>query len=182
MILQKDFNGEPIELHRIVAKPLYFGLLCNVIIPMGLLLACYYYDKGHDLENKLGELANPLFYVFLVLAATEGAFAYWWRGKLLEKPMIRRKETFQQDVMFGLLRASRPVFILIAAISFYGFLYYFLTGRFTEAVFMVLFSFIVFQFVRPRFGAVNKLIERQYKMAEEGEFYTGNFDQADGSA
>jgi hypothetical protein len=107
------------------------------------------------------------------MAATEGAFAFWWRGKLLERPMVRRKETFQQDIMHGLFRASRPVFILIASISLYGYLYYFLTGRFSEAVFMVLFSFIVFQFVRPRFGAVNKLIERQYKMAHEGKFYTG---------
>ncbi len=178
MILQKDFNGEPIELHRIVARPLYFGLISNVIIPMGLLLACFYHDKNYDLTNRLGELADPLFYVFLLMAATEGAFAFWWRGKLLEKPMVHRKETFQQDVMDGLLRASRPVFILIASISLFGYLYYFLTGRFTEAVFMVLFSFIVFQFVRPRLGAVNKLIESQYKMAQEGKFYTGSDSQS----
>lgn len=172
MILQDDFNGNPIELHRIVARPLYFGLLCNVILPMGLLLACFYYDKSHDPENILGDLANSIFYVFLVMAATEGAFAFWWRGKLMERPMVRRKETFQQDVMNGLLRVSRPVFIIISSISLYGYLYYFLTGRFTEAVFMVLFSFIVFQFVRPRFGAVNKLIEKQFQMAEAGKFYT----------
>jgi hypothetical protein len=145
---------------------------------MGLLLACFYYDKSHDLVNKLGELADPLYYVVLVLAATEGGFAFWWRGKLLEKPMVHSKKTFQQDVMSGLLRASRPVFILIASISLYGYLYYFLTGRFAEAAFMVLFSFIVFQFVRPRFGAVNKLIERQYKMSEAGKFYTGDFEQS----
>ncbi len=172
-MISTDFNGEPIELHRIVARPLYFGLVCNVIIPMGLLMACFYYYKSHDLENTLGDLSNPIFYVFLVMAATEGAFAFWWRGKLLEKPMVRRKETFQQDIMSGLLRASRPVFIMIAAISLYGYIYYFLTGRFTEAVFMVLFSFLVFQFVRPRFGAVNKLIDSQYKMAQEGKFYSG---------
>lgn len=169
-MISTDFNGDQIELHRIVARPLYFGLLANVIIPMGLLLACFYYDKSHDLENTLGDLANPLFYAFLVMGATEGAFAFWWRGKLLEKPMVRRKETFQEDVMQGLLRASRPIFIIIASISLYGYLYYFLTGRFTEAVFMVLFSFLVFQFVRPRFGSVKKLLDEQYKMAQEGKF------------
>lgn len=174
-----DFNGQPIELHRILARPLYFGLVSNVIIPMGLLLACYYHDKYYEVDNKLGELANPLFYVFLVMAATEGAFAYWWRGKLLEQPMVRRKESFQQDIMNGLLRASRPVFIIIASISLYGFLYYFLTGRFPEAVFMVLFSFIVFQFVRPRFGAVKRLIEQQYKMALEGKFYAGGSENSE---
>lgn len=174
MILQKNFSGEPIELHRILARPLYFGLICNVILPMGLLMACFYHDKYYDIENKLGDFADSLFYVFLVFAATEGAFAYWWRGKLLEKPMVHRKETFQQDVLIGLLRASRPVFILIASISLYGYLYYFLSGRFTEAVFMVLFSFIVFQFVRPRLGAVNKLIENQFQMAEAGKYYLEN--------
>lgn len=173
MNLLNDFNGQPVELHRIVARPLYFGLICNVIIPMGLLMACFYHDKYYDIENKLGDFANPLFYVFLVMAATEGAFAFWWRGKLLEQPMVRRKETFQLDMIYGLLRASRPVFIIIASISLYGYLYYFLSGRFPEAVFMVLFSFIVFQIVRPRFGAIKKLIERQYKMAQEGKFYAG---------
>lgn len=170
MITQTDFNGDPIDIHRIVAKPLYFGLMSNVLIPMALLLLCFYHDKYYGFENKLGELANSLFYVFLLLAATEGAFAYWWRIKLLSKPMVRRKETFQQDVMSRLHCISRRVFLVIAAISLYGYLYYFLTGRFTETVFMVLFSFIVFQFVRPRLGAVNKIIEQQYKMAQEGKF------------
>ncbi len=174
MTLMNDFNGAPIELHRIVAKPLYFGLISNVIIPMGLLMACFYHDKYYDIENKLGDFANPLFYVFLVMAATEGAFAFWWRGKLLEQPMVRSKETFQKDIMDGLIRASRPVFIIIASISMYGYLFYFLTGSFREAVFMVLFSFIVFQIVRPRLGGVNKFIERQYKMTQEGKFYVGD--------
>jgi len=175
----KDFNGDPIEIHRIIARPLYFGLLSNVVLPMAVLLLCYYFDRHYGVENKLGDLANPTFYVFLILAATQGAFAYWWRGRLMAQPMVRRKETFQQDIIYGLLRVSRPVFILIAAISGYGYLYYFLTGRFSEAVFMVLFSFIVFQFVRPRFGAVDKLLEQQYKLAESGRFYTGESPQSD---
>ncbi|MGH8015372.1 MAG: hypothetical protein ACREBV_04200 [Candidatus Zixiibacteriota bacterium] len=170
MNLQTDFNGDPIELHRILAKPLYFGLVSNVLVPMGLLMLCYYHDKYYGFENKLGDLANPIFYVFLFFGATEGAFAFWWRGKLLAQPMVRSKETFQQDVMSRFLCISRRVFLVIAAISLYGYLYYFLTGRFTEAVFMVLFSFIVFQFVRPRFGAVKKVIEQQHQMAQAGKF------------
>ncbi len=173
MNLMNDFNGDPIELHRIVAKPLYFGLISNVLIPMGLLMMCFYHDKYYDIENKLGDFANPLFYVFLVMAATEGAFAYWWRRKLMDQPMVHRKETFQEDIKLGLLRVSRPVFILIASISLYGYLYYFLTGRFPEAVFMVLFSFIIFQIVRPRLGGIKKLVEKQYKLAQEGKFYQG---------
>jgi hypothetical protein len=173
LIPHTDFNGNQIEIHRLIARPLYFGLLSNVVVPMGLLLLCFYFDQKGGVQNKLGDFANTLFYIFIVLAATEGAFAFWLKGRLLEKPMVRRKETFQQDIMYGLLRVSRPVFLIIASISLYGYIYYFLTGRFTEAVLMVLLSFIVFQFVRPRLGAVNKVIEQQYRMVQEGKFYAG---------
>lgn len=171
--MTKDFNGELIDIHKIVARPLYFGLLSNVLLPMGLLLLCYYLDQNNMLANNLGDFANIVYYVFLVLAATQGAFAYWWRGKLLSKPMVRRKETFQQDILYGILHALQPVFITIAAISLYGYIYFFLTARFKEAVFMVFFSFIIFQFVRPRIGSVNKIIEQQYHMAEQGKFRSG---------
>lgn len=174
-MLRTDFNGEPIELHRIMAKSLYFGLISNVIIPMALLLFCYYLDQNYYMENRVGGFANSLFYIFIVLAATEGAFAFWWRGRQLLLPLVVRKETFQNDIRHGLLRVLRPVFILIASISIYGILYFFLTGRFEETIFMVLLSFIIFQFVRPRYGAINKLIEQQYEMARQGRFYTGDY-------
>ena len=169
--MKKDFNGDTIELYRIMNKSLYFGMMANVIVPMGLLLACYFFDQRYHPANKLGDFANTLFFIFLILGATQGAFAFWWRQQLLLKPMIRRKETFQIDLALGLTRISRPVFMLIGAISLYGVFYFFLTGRFEETMFMVILSFIVFQVVRPRYGLVSKLIDNQYAMAEKGEFY-----------
>ena len=177
--MKKDFNGDTIELYRIIAKPLYFGMMSNVIIPMGLLLACYFFDQRYHPANNLGDFANTLFFIFLILGATQGAFAFWWRQQLLQKPMIRHRETFQQDLALGLSRISRPVFMLIGAISLYGVIYFFLTGRFQETMFLVILSFIVFQLVRPRYGLVNRLIDNQYAMAEKGEFYTGESKAGD---
>ena len=171
--MKKDFNGDTIELFRIMNKSLYFGMMSNIIIPMGLLLACYFYEQRYHPANNIGDFANTLFYIFLTFGATQGAIAFWWRQQLLLKPMIRRKETFQTDLALGLTKICRPVFMLVAAISLYGLIYFFLTGRFEETMFMVILSFVVFQVVRPRYGLVNKLIENQYALAEKGEFYRG---------
>ncbi len=171
--MKKDFNGDSIELFRIMNKSLYFGMMSNIIIPMGLLLACYFYEQRYHPANNIGDFANTLFYIFLTFGATQGAFAFWWRQQLLLKPMIRRRETFQTDLALGLTRICRPVFMLVAAISFYGLIYFFLTGRFEETMFMVILSFVVFQVVRPRYGLVNKLIDNQYAMVEKGEVYRG---------
>ena len=171
--MKKDFNGDNIELFRIMNKSLYFGMMSNIIIPMGLLLACYFYEQRYHPANNIGDFANTLFYMFLIFGAAQGMFAFWWRQQLLQKPMIRRQETFQADLTLGLTRICRPVFMLISAISLYGVLYFVLTGRFEETMFMVILSFVVFQLVRPRYGLVNKLIDNQYAMAEKGEFYRG---------
>ena len=171
--MKKDFNGDTIELFRIMNKSLYFGMMSNIIIPMGLLLACYFYEQRYHPANNIGDFANTLFYIFLIFGAGQGAFAFWWRQQLLLKPMIRRRETFQTDLALGLTKICRPVFMLVAAITLYGLIYFFLTGRFEETMFMVILSFVVFQVVRPRYGLVNKLIENQYDMAEKGEFYRG---------
>ncbi len=177
--MKKDFNGDTIELYRIMNKSLYFGMMSNIIIPMGLLLACYFFDQRYHPAINLGDFANTLFYIFLILGATQGAFAFWWRQQLMLKPMIRRRDTFQSDLALGLTRISRPVFMLVGAISLYGVLYFVLTGRFEETMFMVILSFVVFQVVRPRYGLVSKLIDNQYAMAEKGEFYTGENEAGD---
>ena len=174
--MKKDFSGETIELYRIIAKPLYLGMMLNVIIPMGLLLVCYYFEQRYHPANKLGNFANTLFFIFLYFGAAQGAFAFWWRQQLMLMPMVQKKETFQQDLILGLTRISRPVFMLVSAISLYGVVYFVLTGRFEETMFIVVLSFIVFQIVRPRYGLVSKLIDSQYAMAEKGEFYRENHE------
>jgi len=157
------------DLGRIIVKPLYFGLSVNIMLPVGVLLVCYYLNNNHYIENRIGNFANTLFYVFGMLALAESGFALWWRYILFRKPMIRRLESFEHDFTEGLLSRSRLVFLIIAFISVYGYLYFFLTGRFQEAVFFVVLSFVVFQVARPRYGYVRKLIKYQKSLVDRGE-------------
>jgi hypothetical protein len=151
------------DINQIVARPLYFGLLVNVLIPIGLLFVCYYIDRNNPLPNKIGDFANSLFFIFCVLAILEAVGAVLWRNVLLKQQMVRREETFQSDLIQGMMSRLRPVFLVIAAISIYGFVYFYLTGRFLETMAFVLFSFLTCQVVRPRPGGIRKLIESQEK-------------------
>lgn len=160
---------EDYDLVPLVAKPLYLGLLVNVVIPMALLLVCYYISNHSYVENRVGDFANSLFYIFVVLSLAEAGFALWMRKKLLDAPMVRSEATLLEDIQKALVQRSRPVFVIIAAISIYGYLYFFLTGRFQETAMMVLFSFIVFQLVRPRVGSVRKLVARQRELFVQGK-------------
>lgn len=163
-----DEENNSYDLSQLIIKPLYFGLVVNILIPAAGLLICHYIDSNYGRGNVIGDLANPLFFIFVALALLQAAFSLWWRAKRLRRPMVRTKETFEQEMVTGLLRACRPVFVVIAALSAYGYLYFFLTGRFTETVVFIFFSFIVFQLVRPRHGFARKLVARQKKLLEQG--------------
>jgi hypothetical protein len=160
------------DLNRIIVRPLYFGLIVNITIPMALLFVCYWVNNKYGVPDKLGSGAEPLMYVLAAVALAEAVFAVWWRGKLFGQPMIRRKETFEEDFAAEYYLRCRPLFSLIASISIYGFVFYYLTGRFNASAMFVIFSFLVFQLVRPRFGLVKKLLDRQREMMERGRFKT----------
>ena len=158
------------DLSQILVKPLYFALFANIIIPMILLYGCYYMHSHGGVENRIEGFADELYYAFGVLSVAQGGLALWWRHRRLGMPMIRRKETFEQDISDGLVGATKPVFLTIAAICIYGYVYFFLTGRFRLTLFLVLFSFVVFQVVRPRMGTLRKLIRHQKDLVEKGHF------------
>ncbi len=162
-------NEEKYELGQFIIKPLYWGLMINILIPMAGILVCYYLHINSMRENLIGDFANPLFYIFAVLAVAQAALSLWWRTVRLRRLMVTSEETFEEDLIAGFLKVSKPVFVLIAFISGYGFLYYFLTGRFTETVVFVFFSFIVFQIIRPRYGLARKLVQRQKELLKEGK-------------
>lgn len=162
------FTDTGIDLHKILAKSLYFALAVNVLLPAAGLYVCHYLANNYYPPNRIGELANPLFYIFGVLTLAQGALAWWWGRKLLDKPMIVSMETIQDDLTKGLLRASKPVSLLVAAMAIYGYIYFALTGRFQETLILVVFSFVGYQVVRPRLGSLEKLVNRQKQMAEQG--------------
>jgi len=161
------------DLTGMIAKPLYFGMMFNLMIPAGLMFLCYYVNNRFHPENHIPEIANALFYIFAALSLVQAGLVLWWRNKRLEQPMVRREESFEHDIATELFRRSKPVFLLIAAITLWGYIYFFLTGRFAESVVFVVFSFVVFQVVRPRYGSVRKLIAYQQKLVKRGEFIGG---------
>ncbi len=154
-------NNDYFEINTIVAKTLYLGMFTNVLIPMGLLMLCYYISQNYVVNNQVGEMGNVLFFVFAFLAVAQGGFSYWKKTTVIQKKMNLSENNFQSDLAKEVLRLFRPIFISIASISLYGYLYFFLSGRFRETAFFVLFSFLVFQFVRPRQGAIEKIITHQ---------------------
>jgi len=168
-----SYNDHDLDYNMLIARPLYFGLGVNVVLPAALIFLCYYIDQHGGVSNKVGDSYQLLFYFFCVLAAAEAGLALWWRQKLMAKPVVRSKETFAFDIADGLVRISRPVFLVIAGISLYGVAFYFLTGHFKESVILVLISFIIFQLVRPRHGQVKKFVETQRKLVDQGQFLAG---------
>ena len=162
-------DDNTIDVYQVLAKTLYYGMFINVLLPMALLMVCYYIDQNYYVQDKSGDMANSLFIVFGLLALIQAGIALWQRGRNFHAPMVRGFDTIQHDLAVGVLKASRPIFVMIAAISVYGYLYFYLTGRFKETVFLVLFSFLVFQVIRPRHAAIKKLVRHQKMLAEKGE-------------
>lgn len=160
------------DLNRIIVRPLYFGMFVNILLPIAGLFVCYYYNNQNEglRVNWLGGSEDMVFYLFLAMALSETAFAIWWRTTLFKKPMIKTRETFEKDFSDEYLRRCRPLFILIASISIYGYVLFFLTGQFNSAAWFVVGSFLVFQLVRPRHGLVRKLIDQQEQLVQKGQF------------
>jgi len=165
-------NRDEFDLHHMIVRSLYFGLGVNVVVPVVGLFVCYWVGNNYVLDNQLGDQTDILFYVLGAVSIAQAGIALWWRSKILGKPMIRTQETFADDLSDGILAGSRPVFAIIAAISVWGYLFFYLTGFFREGAFFVVFSFLVFQVVRPRLGFVSKLIDRQKELVKQGKFLT----------
>jgi len=66
--MSREIFDDKYDLAKIIIKPLYFGLIVNVAVPMILLMVCYYTSNNYYLENRIGTFANELFYVFGALA------------------------------------------------------------------------------------------------------------------
>lgn len=161
------------DLTAMIARPLYFGMMINIIIPAALLFGCFYLSNNNYMANHIPGIANGLFYVFGGAALGHAALVLWWRSRLMSKPMVKREESFEHDIANELYKRSKSVFLLIAAITLWGYAYFLLTGRFTESVVFVVFSFIVFQVVRPRYGSVRKLIRYQQALVDRGRLMGG---------
>lgn len=158
------------DINSIIIKPLYLGLTLNILIPAGLIYFCYYLNSEGNRFNQVGEFAYTLFIVIAVVSVIQAAAAFYLRNQLLKTPLIKNEETFSSDMTEALMKRSVRMFILVMLISVYAFAYYMFSAKFDEALMLVVFSFVVFQVLRPRHGFARKLVEKQEEFVKNGKF------------
>ena len=164
-----DNRFDKFDLHHMIIKPLYLGVILNIVFPGALLFLCYFLDNNNSYRTPLVSLdfTNKLFIICAVLTLVNAAVALYMRQKMFTTLLVMRKENLEEELTKILLVKIKPIFILIFIISLYGVGYYFLTTKFLEAAFFVVLSFLVFQVVRPRIGFIEKLIDAQMKLLDK---------------
>jgi len=160
---------ERYDLPRIIAAALYLGMFLNILMPAGLLLLCYLIHEKGGVSNLVGSFGNGLFYILAGLSVVQAVGSLYWRHKSLAQPMARSLESMQDDLREQMVKRLKPIFVVIALIAGYGVMYYLLTDRFEEGLFFVVFSFLVFQVVRPRYSSLKKLIVHQEALVKQGQ-------------
>jgi hypothetical protein len=160
-----------VDLTRLMVKPLYFGLLMNIFVPVLILVIAYYLDRSGQSfsEMTLSEL-NIFFWALIIVSVADIGAGYFFMRKRFFAPMIRSKETFEDDLAKGIFTNSIICYSFSMAIAIYGLVFYFLGGKFMELLFFIFLSFISFQLVRPRLGFMEKVLAAQEKHVEEGRF------------
>ena len=78
------------DLAAMIARPLYFGMMFNIVVPAALLFGCHYLSSNSYMANHIPGIANELFYIFAFLALGQAALALWWRNRRMEQPMVKR--------------------------------------------------------------------------------------------
>jgi hypothetical protein len=160
-----------VDLNRLLLKPVYIGLVMNILVPVILLAFVYYLDgqnfhKGVIISSK----ADPIFWALCGVALLEGIAAFIIRKKLFFSPMVRSKETFEEDLVLGFLTNSIICYAITTAISIYGVVLFFLGHPFETTVLFVLISMIAYQFIRPRFKFTGEVVEAQDRLVSQGRF------------
>lgn len=168
--MKRQIDFEKYDINHIIIKPLYLGLVINIIIPAVLIYICYYLENNYNMINKLGDFSFTLFIIICILAVVQSAAAFYLRNQLLNKPLIKSEATFSDDLSSAIMKVSKPMFLMIMLISIYGFIFYLISADFEAAMMIVVFSFVVFQVIRPRLGFAKKLIEKQEDYVEQGKF------------
>jgi len=164
-------DASKVDLNRLLLKPVYIGLLMNILVPVILLGIVYYLDSnGYQKGSMKTNLYNIMFWVFCAVAIIEGILAFVFKQRLFFSPMIKANETFEEDLTSGFLTSSIVCYAFTSAIAIYGFLLFFMGGPFETAGLFVLISLIAYQFVRPRFKFAEKVVEAQEKLVAEGRF------------
>lgn len=165
-------NKYDIDSNKILIKPLYWGLLMNIFIPVIILAIAYYIDKSGGRSAIVpADTLNIIFWVLAAVSIADGAIAIFLKQKLFFSPMIASKESFEDDLTSRVFASSIICYAITTAISIYGLIFYLLGGTFNHLLFFVFISFIAFQFIRPRYGFMEKVVTAQERLVNEGRFF-----------
>ncbi len=167
-------NKYGIDLYAILVKPVYIGLLINILIPSIILFVAYYLDRSgayHPPTQPPPEL-NVIFFVFLALSLAQGGVGLFLKHKFFMSPMIQSKGTFAEDFSKRTMTLSLIGYAFGDAIVIYGIIIYVLGGTFRQMALFVFIAFIAFQLIRPRLGFMKKALEAQEKFVEAGQYFT----------
>ena len=91
--MKRTIDFDKYDLNHIIIKPLYTGLVINILIPMAFILICYYLDNNQSLYNRIGDSAYGLFIVLAVLSAAQTVYALLMRNKMMSTPMALNRMT-----------------------------------------------------------------------------------------
>jgi hypothetical protein len=162
-----------VDINHILVKPVYFGLLMNIFVPVLILGIAYYLENSGGAQGTIqkSEL-NIFFWALAAVSLGDGVIAIYFKHKNFMAPMIRSKETFEEDLAWGVFTRSIICYSMTTAIAVYGLVFYFFGGSFMHLFFFVFLSFIAFQLIRPRYGFIEKVLAAQEKHVEEGRFLT----------
>lgn len=161
---EKDY--EQYNLSGVVSKSLYLGFMINFLLPGIFLFVCYYLDVNYKYTNPpfTGEMVDTIFIATAVVTLILAAIALFLKQKLYTTRLVENAGVMGTELAENLAVKMRPIFILIMLISLLGVFHYYLTAQFKQTFFFILISFVIFQFVRPRYGFVKKLIDSQLKL------------------
>jgi hypothetical protein len=165
-------NERQIDLHKLLIRPLYLGLLMNIFVPVLILGIAYYIDvSGGRSSTVPDETLNIIFWALAIVSVLDGIAAVLIKQKLFFQPMIRSKETFEEDLTTRVTTASIICYSMTTSITLYGFVLYLFSGKFDHFLLFVFISFIAFQLIRPRYKFMERVVQAQEKHVTEGRFY-----------
>ncbi len=139
-------------------KVLLWGMLLNLGIPTGLLLAAYFLLGAGLVLKVQPETLNLVFPIFLIVALADLGAAAWMRFFLLTpERLASQAKSKNLPVSTLLFSIALTIYVLCLVSAVLGFVYFMLGGLVEKGLLLLVFNLLGYQFLRPRPELVKKL-------------------------
>ncbi len=147
------------DFEETLKKVLLWGMILNLGVPTGLLLAAYLL-LGAGLALKVQpQTLNLVFPVFLVVSLADLGAAAWMRFFLLTPERLTAQAKFKNlPVSTILFSMTIAIYALCLVSAVLGFAYFILGGQVEKGLLLLVFNLLGYQFLRPRPELVKKLL------------------------